>query len=165
MSEKVSATTLPLLPLRTGVILPHMVVTLMLETDEARHAVEAAQARDGVLVAVPRLETGFAPVGTVAMVEDVGQTPSGGEAAVIRGIHRAIVQTGVAGTGDATWVEIEHRPDEDPSSPRVEELANEYRATVESIVEARGVPQIAQFLKGITEPGALADMAGYSPDL
>src|SRR5688572_33118553 len=107
MSEQISTTALPLLPLRTGVILPHMVVPLTLETDEARHAVEAAQAVDGVLVAVPRLDNGgFAPVGTVVKVEDVGQVPSGGEAAVIRGIHRAIVQTGVAGTGDATWVEV-----------------------------------------------------------
>src|SRR5207245_4062123 len=37
--------------------------------------------------------------------------------------------------------------------------------TIENIVEARGVPQIAQFLRGIDAPGALADTAGYSPDL
>ena len=39
MSDGLETTTLPLLPLRSGVILPHMVVTIMLETDEARHAV------------------------------------------------------------------------------------------------------------------------------
>jgi ATP-dependent Lon protease len=142
-----------------------MVVTIMLETDEARHAVAAAQARDGVLIAVPKTGTGFAPVGAVAKVEDAGRTPSGGDAAVIRGLHRAIVTTGVAGTGEATWVEVDHRPDPEFTTPRIDELARTYRATIESIVEARGVPQVAEFLKGITDPGALADMAGYSPDL
>ena len=41
---------LPLLPLSTGVVLPGMVVTLALETDEARTAAEAATADDGELV-------------------------------------------------------------------------------------------------------------------
>src|SRR6266567_3591822 len=77
MNEQLETTTLPLLPLRSGVILPHMVVTIMLETDEARHAVEAAQARDGVLISVPKIDTGFASVGTVAKVEDAGRPPSG----------------------------------------------------------------------------------------
>src|SRR5712692_2980981 len=163
--EQLETTTLPLLPLRSGVILPHMVITLMLESDDARHAVEAAQARDGILVAVPRLESGFAAVGTVAKVEDAGRRPSGGDAAVIRGLHRAIVTTGVPGTGDATWVQVEHRPDNEATSPEIDELAREYRATIENIVDARGVPQVAEFLKGVTDPGALADMAGYSPDL
>ena len=37
---------LPLLPLTTGVVLPGMVVTLTLESDEARAAVDAAAADD-----------------------------------------------------------------------------------------------------------------------
>ncbi len=36
---------------------------------------------------------------------------------------------------------------------------------VESIVESRGVPQVAEFLRGISDPGAIADTSGYSPDL
>jgi hypothetical protein len=36
---------LPLLPLTTGVVLPGMVVTLTIESDEARAAVEASAAR------------------------------------------------------------------------------------------------------------------------
>ena len=34
--------TLPVLPLSAGVVLPQMVITLALETDEARAAAEAA---------------------------------------------------------------------------------------------------------------------------
>ena len=88
------------------------------------------------------------------------------EALVIRGLHRAMIGSGVAGTGDATWVQVEPRPiPRRAVTERARELAREYRATVENIVEARGVPQVAEFLRGIDEPGALADTAGYSPDL
>src|SRR5919202_1590210 len=42
----------------------------------------------------------------------------------------------------------------------------EYRATVEEILEERGDDgRIANWLRAIAEPGALADTAGYAPDL
>src|SRR5207245_6442507 len=69
----------------------------------------------------PRSEDGhYARVGTVAHIEEMGRTPGGTTALVIRGLHRAIIGSGIAGTGDATWVQIEarrvasdglHRPD------------------------------------------------------
>ena len=70
----------------------------------------------------------------------------------------------MAGTGEATWVQLEPVADE-PASERAETLAREYRATIESIVEARGVPAVAEFLRGLSDPGQIADIAGYSPDL
>ncbi len=165
MAEKLETRILPLLPLQTGVVLPHMVVTLTLETTEARGAVQAAHQADDTLLLVPRTEEGkYARVGTVAQIEEMGRTPSGVEALVIRGLHRALIGSGVAGTGDAVWVQVEAVEDGEPS-PRALELAKQYRATIEAIVEARGVPQVMEFLRGIDEPGALADMAGYSPDL
>ena len=46
------------------------------------------------------------------------------------------------------------------------ELETEYRAVVEEILELRGDDgRISAFVRSITEPGALADTAGYSPDL
>ena len=156
---------LPLLPLTTGVVLPGMVVTLTIESDDARRALAAAEGTDGDLLLVPRTGQRFAQVGTVAKVEDVGRLRNGMEALVIRGLHRAVVARGVPGTGDAIWVEIDPRPDQADVSPRAAELAREYRATIEAIVEARGVPQVGEFLRGITEPGQMADTSGYSPDL
>jgi ATP-dependent Lon protease len=156
---------LPLLPLTTGVVLPGMVVTLTLESEEARRAVAAADGTDSELLLVPRVGQRYAGVGTVARVEDVGQLQNGMEALVIRGLHRAVVGVGVPGTGDATWVQVEPVLDPDPPMPRAEELAREYRATVENLVEARGLPQIAEFLRGIREPGQIADVSGYSPEL
>src|SRR3954451_4640202 len=152
--------TLPLLPLTTGVVLPGMVVTLTIESAEAAAAIDAADE----LILVPRIDGRYARVGTVAKVEEVGRVRGGAEAAVIRGLHRGIIGVGVPGTGSATWVQIEP-VDEAAPSARARELAREYRATIETIVEARGVPQIAEFLRGIGDPGAIADTTGYSPDL
>src|SRR5919106_5704785 len=166
MPARLDTKILPMLPLHTGVVLPHMVVTLALETSEARAAVRAARSTDDTLLLVPRTAAGaYAQVGTVAVIEEMGQGPGQVEAVVIRGLHRALIGSGVAGTGEAVWVQVEHRPDPEEESERTRELAREYRATVENIVEARGAPQVAEFLRGIETPGALADMAGYSPDL
>ena len=153
---------LPLLPLTTGVVLPGMVVTLTIESDEAQAAVEAADG--GELLLVPRVGDRYARIGTVAQVEDVGRLRNGTEALVIRGLHRAVVGLGVPGTGRATWVQVEPVADAVPTE-RAVQLAREYRAVIENIVEARGVPGIAEFLRGISDPGAMADTSGYSPDL
>ena len=156
---------LPLLPLSTGVVLPGMVVTLTLESDEARQAVAAAERTQGELLLVPRVGSRYARIGTVAKVEDVGRLRSGQEALVIRGLYRAVVGTGVAGTGQTTWVQFEPRPDPEEHSARAQELSREYRAVIENVVEARGVPQVAEYLRGIEDPGQMADTSGYSPDL
>jgi ATP-dependent Lon protease len=153
---------LPLLPLTTGVVLPGMVVTLTIESDEAQAAVEAADGDE--LLLVPRFGERYARIGTIAKVEDVGRLRNGTEALVIRGLHRAAVGLGVPGTGAATWVQVE-RVFDPPATERATQLAREYRAVVENIVDARGVPAVAEFLRGITEPGAVADTSGYSPDL
>jgi ATP-dependent Lon protease len=153
---------LPLLPLTTGVVLPGMVVTLTIESDEAAAAVQAADGAE--LLLVPRLEGRYARIGTVAKVEDVGRLRGGQDALVIRGLHRAVVGLGVPGTGEATWVQVESAADGEPTA-RAKELAREYRAVAEAIVESRGVPQVAEFLRGISDPGAIADTSGYSPDL
>jgi ATP-dependent Lon protease len=55
-------------------------------------------------------------------------------------------------------------PDQAPTA-RALELAREYRAVIENILEARGAAQVAEMLRGITDPGQMADTAVYSPDL
>jgi ATP-dependent Lon protease len=156
--------TLPLLPLTSGVVLPGMVVTATLETAESRAAASAARDAGQLLVLVPKVGERYARVGTVAKVEDAGELPGGQMAIVVRGLHRARISAGVAGTGSATWVEIERIPEAEPS-PRARELAREYRAVMESILESRGARQVAETLRGVDDPGQLADTAVYSPDL
>jgi ATP-dependent Lon protease len=156
---------LPLMPLTTGVVLPGMVVTLTIESDEARAAVDAAaQDDERLLLLVPRSAERYARVGTVAKIEDVGSLRNGTEALVIRGMHRAVVGAGVPGTGEALWVQADP-VEEAAATAEATGLGREYRAVMENIVEARGVPQVAEFLRGISDAGQIADTAGYSPDL
>jgi ATP-dependent Lon protease len=163
--EQVKSRTLPLVPLTAGVVLPHMVVTLAVDNPETRAAVAAARSGDNLVLLVPKVEDRYARVGTIAQVEDAGKLPSGIEAAIIRGLHRGIIGSGVAGTGEAIWVQAQPAPDPEEFSDAVQDLAREYRATIESIVESRGAPAVAEFLRGISHPGAMADTSGYSPDL
>jgi ATP-dependent Lon protease len=162
---EIDTLALPLLPLTTGVVLPGMVVTLTLESPEARAAVDAAANDDDrLLLLVPRIDDRYARVGTIAKIEDIGQLRGGVDALVIRGLRRAVLGVGVPGTGEATWVQVDPVLETEPT-PRARELAREYRAVVESIVESRGVPAVAEFLRGIGDPGQIADTSGYSPDL
>ena len=156
--------TLPLLPLKSGVVLPGMVFTMALESDEARAAVEAAQSAGGKLLLVPHIEGRYASVGVIAEVMEEGALPGGLQAVAVRGDQRATIGTGVPGTGDALWVEAEPLDEGEPT-PAVAELAREYRAVLENILLSRGAGRIATQLREITEPGRLADVAGYSPDL
>src|SRR5437870_10758691 len=130
----------PLLPLTTGVVLPGMVVTIALETDEARKAVAAAHAADSAIFVVPKIDGRYARIGTLARVEDAVRLPTRIEVRVIRGLQRAMLGTTVADVGDAVWVHIEpiedfvHAAQRDGQQPAV------YRASFQQIVEARGVP-------------------------
>jgi len=156
---------LPLLPLNSGVILPGMVVTVAVESDEARAAVDAAEKTNNHLLLVPRFEGRYARVGTIAVIENSGQLVGGVEALVVRGLRRGAIGTGVSGTGDAVWVEVDGADEEGPPSTRATELAREYRATVDNILELRNARQVQELLRGISDPGQMADTAGYSPDL
>src|ERR1700722_953149 len=155
---------LPLLPLTSGVVLPGMVFTMALESDEARAAAEAAEAAGGHFVLVPFIEGRYASVGVVAEVMEAGQLPGGMPAVAVRGVERARLGTAVPGTGHALWVEVEVIP-EGAATEEAVELAREYRAVVENILLSRGAGRLAERLADVTEPGRVADMAGSSPDL
>ncbi|HEV3281344.1 MAG TPA: endopeptidase La [Acidimicrobiales bacterium] len=155
---------LPLLPLTSGVVLPGMVFSMALESAEAKAAAEAAEAADGHFVLVPFIDGRYASVGVVAEVMEKGDLPGGMPAVAVRGVERARLGTAVPGTGAALWVEVEVLPD-DQASPEAEELAREYRAVLENILLSRGAGRIAERLGEVTDPGRVADMAGYSPDL
>ncbi|HEV7523365.1 MAG TPA: endopeptidase La [Acidimicrobiia bacterium] len=155
---------LPLLPLTQGVVLPQMVVTIALETDEAKRAGAAAADAGGRIVLVPRVDGRFARVGTIAQIESAGDLPNGTRALVIRGVNRARVGTGELGAHGALHVQVEEL-DEPQPSVRALELAREYKAVVETILEHRGARRIADVLAGVDDPGQLADTAAYSPEL
>ncbi|MGO9247495.1 MAG: endopeptidase La [Solirubrobacteraceae bacterium] len=146
---------LRLIPLEDTVVFPNMGITLTEEVGD-----------DERVVLVPRHENEFLDVGTIAEVTDRLRLPGGGHAVALSGEHRALIGAAQTGPEGELRVEVDERPDEVPADKRTRELEREYRATVEEILELRGDDgRIAAFLRAIAEPGALADSAGYSPNL
>jgi ATP-dependent Lon protease len=156
--------TLPLLPLTSGVVLPGMVFTMALETDEAKTAVEAAGSVGGELVLVPHIDGRYASVGVISKILETGELPGGPAAVVVSGLRRSTIGTAVPGTGQALWVQVEPVA-EGPETPEALELAREYRAVLENILLTRGARQFAERLRDITDASQIADLSGYSPDL
>jgi len=156
--------TLPLLPLTSGVVLPGMVFTMALETDEAKAAAEAAGSVGGELVLVPHIDGRYSSVGVISKILETGELPGGPTAVVVSGLRRTTIGTAVPGTGQALWVQVDPVV-EDPETPRAQELAREYRAVLENILLTRGARRMAERLRDITDASQIADLSGYSPDL
>src|SRR3954453_23548970 len=120
---------------------------------------------DRVLL-VPVHEGEYASIGVVAEVVDRVRLPGGRRATTVNGLHRAAIGAAATGSDGKLRVEVEERPDETPPPVKTRELETEYRAVVEEILELRGDDgRISAFIRSISEPGALADTSGYSPDL
>ncbi len=146
---------LRLIPLDDTVVFPNMGITLTIDVGD-----------DERVVLVPRHENEFLEVGTIAEVSEQIRLPGGGRAVAISGEHRALIGAAQTGPAGELRVEVDERPDEVPVDKRTRELEREYRAIVEEILELRGDDgRISAFLRAIAEPGALADSAGYSPNL
>jgi ATP-dependent Lon protease len=115
---------------------------------------------------VPRHEQEFANVGTVAEVADKVRLPGGARAVAVQGLHRGIAGAAHTLPDGRLYVDVEEHPDEVPVDGRTRNLEREYRAVVEEILDVRGDDgRVAAFVRSITEPGALADTSGYSPDI
>ena len=154
--------TLPVLPLTDDVLLPRMVTPVELDS-ATQAAVDAARTReDKRVLAVPRIDGVYGPVGTVAVIEQVGRLPSGEPVAVIRGLHRARIGSGVAGPGAALWVESTEI-DDSPVTGKTRELAREYKALVRAQLQKRGAWQVIDAVERMTDLHEIADSSGYSP--
>jgi ATP-dependent Lon protease len=155
VSENENAIRLLLVPLEDLVVFPNMNVTLTVDVGD----------EDRVLL-VPKHDDGYAKVGTVAEVTDRIRLPGGGRAVALNGLHRGIAGAAATDAQGRLFIDVEERPDEESADGRIRELEREYRAVVEEILELRGDDgRIAAFVRSISEPGALADTSGYSPDL
>src|ERR687893_120395 len=147
--------TLLLIPVDDSVVFPNMSVTLAVEVGDAER-----------IVLVPRKGEEFASVGTVANVVDRVRLPGGGRAVALDGAYRGRIGAASTDSSGALCVEVDPHPDDVPVDGRTRNLEREYRAVVEEILELRGDDgRVAAFVRSITEPGALADTSGYSPDL
>jgi ATP-dependent Lon protease len=121
---------------------------------------------DDRVLLVPRHEQEFAAVGTVAEIAERVKLPGGARAVALQGLHRGVAGAAQTMPDGRLYVEVDEQPDPAPVDGKTRNLEREYRAVVEEILELRGDDgRIAAFVRSITEPGALADTAGYSPDL
>ena len=92
--------------------------------------------------------------------------PGQGNAVSLTALHRAVPGVAATDADGVLRVEAEEKPDQTPPAAQTRELERDYRAVVEEILGLRGDDgRISAFVRSITEPGALADTAGYSPDL
>src|SRR5262249_60735964 len=88
--------------------------------------------------------------------------PSGEPAAVIRGLSRALIGSGVSGPGAALWVEF--TPFAEPATTgKDRELAREYKTLVTSLLQRRGAWQVIDAVERMDDPAGRPDSAGYAP--
>jgi len=144
---------LKLVPLDDVVVFPGMPVTL-----------PADVAGNKRVFLIPRRGSGYAKVGVVAEVTERAAVAGRGIASFMP-LHRGVPGAAHTAEDGELRVEVEERPDP-ARQAGTRELDREYRAVVEEILELRGDDgRISAFVRSITHPGALADTAGYSPDL
>jgi ATP-dependent Lon protease len=148
-------TSMILVPLDDTVVFPTMDVTLPVDVGD----------EDRVLL-IPRHESAFAKVGTVAEVTDSVRLPGGGRAVQLSGVARGIAGAAHTDHAGRLRIEVTEQTDEVPVDGRTRELEREYRAVVEEILELRGVDdRVGAWLRAIGDPGPLADTIGYAPDV
>ncbi|UMB72280.1 endopeptidase La [Mycobacterium paraterrae] len=155
------AKSVPVLFVSDPVVLPGMVVPIALD-DAARAAVDAARATEsGTLLIAPRLEDRYPSYGVLATIVQVGRIPGGGTAAVVRGERRAHIGAGASGPGAALWVEVTEVTDPDPTD-ETRALASEYKKLLLAMLQRREAWELVDVVNKLTDPSALADMAGYA---
>ena len=145
-----------LVPLDDAIVFPTVTATLPIDVGE-----------DERVFLLPRTDGEYGRVGVVAEVVEHGTSRRGHPVATVVGLHRGIAGAAQAGDdGDVLHVEVQEIHDGHPDDEHTVELAREYRAVVEEILELRGDDgRIANFLRSIEEPGALADTSGLAPDI
>ena len=146
---------LPLVPLDDSILFPGMSATVAADIGEATR-----------VFLVPRRDGDYASVGTIAEVVEQGRLPGGITAVTVTGLRRGRAGIASSGPDGELTIEVEALNDDSPTDEATRELEREYRAVVEEILELRGDDgRVSAFLRSISEPGALADTSGYSPDL
>ncbi|MFH0750808.1 MAG: endopeptidase La [Chloroflexota bacterium] len=166
---------LPLVALRETVIFPEMIVPLQVGRDKSVNALNAAVA-DGSLIALVtqrRAEqeeitdaADLYEVGTLARIAQVVQLQDGTVRAIVQGQGRLRLH-GFTSTSPYLLARVEDLPDVAPTGVEIEALIKTVQGQIEQYVQSGAPvpPEAAVAARNITEPGLLADMVAYSPDM
>lgn len=172
--EEKSHLRLPVVVLADSVVFPYMTVPLRLEDDAAYRAVVAATERDNkVLLLTPDKEFNLkrpkrehaGTVGTIAGVGQLIRLPDGKHQALFQGQQRGFLLS--------IWkqkhlvAEVEKIEEVAESSLETEALVRSVINQIETYVEKE--PQVPRdavaVARGMDDPGRLADLFGYAPEL
>jgi ATP-dependent Lon protease len=140
-----------------------MVVTLQVESDEGKAALDAATDAGDQVLLIPKIDEDFATYGTIARIQNMeaGSTRT----VLVQGLSRARIGSGLSGDNGALWVEATPIAEPDQFDTDVDSLVDEYRTVVARLLRLRGMGGIAERVLSMDDPGQLADLAVYSPDL
>ena len=146
------STLLPIVAL-PEVVLPGSLITMSLDDEAVRVAVDAALAADGrVLLVAPEV----ADIGVVARVPNVGNLPSGQPAAIVQAERRARIVARHTSERGADHAEVQLLAEPRPT-PRVEAAVRELRVVLDEVAKLRQSRRLPEILRTVAEPGALAD--------
>jgi ATP-dependent Lon protease len=166
---------LPLVALRETVIFPEMIVPLQVGREKSVNALNAAVAEGGPIALVTQRQaeqedindpSELYGVGTLAKIAQVVQLQDGTVRAIVQGQGRLRVH-GFVQTSPYLRANIEEVEDLSPNDLEVQALMRTVQAQIEQYV-ANGAPvppEAAVAARNISEPGLLADMVAYSPDM
>src|SRR5688500_6382983 len=166
---------LPLVALRETVIFPEMIVPLQVGREKSVNALNAAVAEGGPIALVTQRQaeqeeiddpSELYTVGTLAKIAQVVQLQDGTVRAIVQGQSRLKLH-GFGQTSPYLRASFEPVPDESPDGLEVQALMRTVQAQIEQYV-ANGAPvppEATVAARNITEPGLLADMVAYSPDM
>ncbi|HEX5467045.1 MAG TPA: endopeptidase La [Candidatus Limnocylindrales bacterium] len=166
---------LPLVALRETVIFPEMIVPLQVGRDKSVKALNAAVAEGQPIALVtqrqPENEDISEPaelygVGTLAKIAQVSQLQDGTVRAIVQGQQRLRL-LGFVQADPYIVAEIEPLEDSDTTGLEVQALMRSVQGQIEQYVQSGAPvpPEAAVAARNITEPGLLADMVAYSPDM
>src|SRR3954466_10039593 len=166
---------LPLVALRETVIFPEMIVPLQVGREKSVNALNAAVAEGGPIALVTQRHaeqedigspSDLYEVGTLAKIAQVVQLQDGTVRAIVQGQQRIRLVEFVE-SEPFILARVETAEEQPASGLEVQALVRTVQGQIEQYVQSGAPvpPEAAVAARNITEPGLLADMVAYSPDM
>src|SRR3954470_3926336 len=166
---------IPLVALRETVIFPEMIVPLQVGRDKSVQALNHATGENSLIALVTQRQADredinepseLYTVGTLAKIAQVVQLQDGTVRAIVQGQQRVTLLEFVE-SDPFIQARIETVEEEAASGLEVQALVRTVQGQIEQYVQSGAPvpPEAAVAARNITEPGLLADMVAYSPDM
>ena len=166
---------LPLVALRETVIFPEMIVPLQVGRDKSVQALNTAVGDSSPIALVTQRQADredisdpaeLYEVGTLAKIAQVVQLQDGTVRAIVQGQQRLRL-LGFVDSEPFILARVELVEEEAAAGLEVQALVRTVQQQIEQYVQSGAPvpPEAAVAARNITEPGLLADMVAYSPDM